>query len=96
MFYKYLFISTVISGFIGFYETYNADVIRSKDVINKILITEKISIISLYMISGFITLPLKTINYLNYFEIKYRKDDLNNYDMSHMEKKPKKLYDYMP
>ena len=96
MFLKYLFSSMGISGLIGLYETHNADVIRTNGIINKMLITEKITIISYYIITGFITFPLKTIHYINYLEIKYRKDNLKNYDMYDMDKKPKKINDYMP
>jgi hypothetical protein len=96
MFTKYILAASLISGLFGIYETHNADVIRSKDVVNKMLISEKLSIVSFYTLTGFIKFPLIIINNLNYLEIKYRNDDFKNYDMEHLEKKPKKLYDYMP
>ncbi len=41
MFYFYLFLTAGINGLYGIYKTYNADVIRNNNIINKMLIGEK-------------------------------------------------------
>jgi hypothetical protein len=94
---KYIFTTAGIYGLYGIYNTYNADVIRKNEVINKMLIGEKIPIIFCYICSGPLKFPCGVFNFINYLEIKCRNECPLNYDYkSKFEKEPKLLYQYLP
>ena len=99
-FYKYLLASSGINGLFGLYITYNADVIRIIDnknnnnqVINKMLIGEKLPIILLYVLSGPICCPFNVLHLFNYLEINYRNDKIINYNYEN-NNTPRKLTEY--
>jgi hypothetical protein len=68
MFYKYILTSSAINRLFGIYNTYNADVIRRTDVVNKMLLTEKMAIITIYTLSGSVIAPIQIFNLFNYLE----------------------------
>jgi hypothetical protein len=91
-----------INGLFGLYKTYNADVIRTIDdknnnnqVINKMLICEKLSIILLHIICGPILCPLNLLHFFNQLEIIYRNDKMSNYNYKN-NKRPRRLIGYCP
>jgi len=101
-FYKYALVAAGINGLFGLYKTYNADVIRTIDdknnnnqVINKMLICEKLPIILLHIISGPILCPLNLLHFFNKLEIIYRNDKMSNYNYKN-NKKPRRLIEYYP
>jgi len=84
--YKYAFAAAGINGLFGLYRTYNAKVIRKIDndrynknqIINNMLIGEKITVVLFHTITGPYVVPIKLINLFNNLKIKYKNKKLKN------------------
>jgi len=104
--YKYAFAAAGINGLFGLYRTYNAKVIRKIDndrynknqIINNMLIGEKITVVLFHTIVGPYVVPIHLLHLFNQLEIKYRNDNLKNYNYDffykYNNKNPKELIDY--
>ncbi len=94
--YRYIFASSGLGGLMGIYNTHNAYVLRdvnNKKNVNKMLIGERIPIIFTNIVTGPYIMPFRIFDIMNQIEIKYRKDDINNY-FDNNNKKTKRLIEY--
>ncbi len=81
-FQKYMYSSMILNGIWKSIDIYDADVVRyvnNQNIKTKLLMTEKLTIVSIQTLGGPYILPFRLINNIDKFELKLRNEDYNKY-----------------
>lgn len=91
---KYMFSSMILNGLYKSYDLYNAKIVRLNNQKTNLLLTEKITIISIHTIYGPFVLPFRVFDIINKIEIKLRGENEYVYDLNKYEGN-KTLFNYI-
>jgi hypothetical protein len=86
LFYKYVFSSMALNGLYKSFDLYDAKILRSNNEKTNLLITEKLTIVTIHSLFGPYIFPYRVFDILNKIELKLRGENSYKYDLNKYEK----------
>ena len=83
---KYLISSMFLNGLYKSCQLYDAKIVRLNNEKTNLLLTEKITIVSIHTLFGSYIFPFRVFDIINKIEIKLRGEKLDKYDLDKYEK----------
>ena len=83
---KYLISSMFLNGLYKSCQLYDAKIVRLNNEKTNLLLTEKITIVSIHTLFGSYILPFRVFDIINKIEITLRGEKLDKYDLDKYEK----------